>query len=111
MKHDEIEGKELRVLSIEEEDAGPNTERDEESQEMLRRFQSVRDGQLGIGKGNILDNYMQLIVQYGYIVLFSSTFPLASVMSIIQNIITLNSQIDNMSYSRRYKAEVSSGIG
>ena len=58
---------------------------------MIRRFQSVRDGSLGKGKGNILDNYMQLIVQYGYIVLFSSTFPLASVMSIIQNIITLNS--------------------
>ena len=32
-------------------------------------------------------------------------------MSIIQNIITLNSQVDNMSYSRRFKAEVSNGIG
>ena len=64
---------------------------DQNNHDMIRRFQSVRDGSLGKGKGNILDNYMQLIVQYGYIVLFSSTFPLASVMSIIQNIITLNS--------------------
>jgi hypothetical protein len=64
---------------------------DQNNKDMIRRFQSVRDGQLGKGKGKVLDNYMQLIVQYGYIVLFSSTFPLASVMSIIQNIITLNS--------------------
>jgi hypothetical protein len=61
------------------------------SDTMVRRYQSVRDGQLGVGKGNILDNYMQLMIQYGYIVLFSSTFPLASAMSMVQNIITLNS--------------------
>jgi len=75
----------MQVMSEEE------AKDDQNNQNMIRRFQSVRDGSLGKGKGNILDNYMQLIVQYGYIVLFSSTFPLASVMSIIQNIITLNS--------------------
>ena len=75
----------MQVMSEEE------AKDDQNNHDMIRRFQSVRDGSLGKGKGNILDNYMQLIVQYGYIVLFSSTFPLASVMSIIQNIITLNS--------------------
>jgi len=39
-----------------------NSIKNEETAEMTRRFQSVRDGQLGKGKGNILDNYMQLIV-------------------------------------------------
>jgi len=32
-------------------------------------------------------------------------------MCIIQNLITMNSLIDNFRYTRRYRAEVSSGIG
>jgi hypothetical protein len=54
---------------------------------------------------------MQLVVQYGYIVLFSEVFPLASAMSFIQNTITISSQVNNFSYARRFKAEVSNGIG
>tara|TARA_B110000285_G_C15079364_1_gene592590 strand:- start:947 stop:1081 length:135 start_codon:yes stop_codon:yes gene_type:complete len=34
----------------------------EMSNTMSRRYQSVRDGQLGVGKGNILNNYQQLVV-------------------------------------------------
>ena len=36
-------------------------------------------------ESQVLDNYMELVCQFGYIVLFSSIFPLAAVFSLISN--------------------------
>ena len=66
---------------------------------------------LGVGKGDIVDNYMQLIVQFGFIVLFGGVFPPAALLSSFTNFIQISSQMRNFSYSRRFKAEVSNGIG
>jgi hypothetical protein len=66
---------------------------------------------LGVGKGDIVDSYMQLIVQFGFIVLFGGVFPPAALLSSFTNFIQISSQMRNFSYSRRFKAEVSNGIG
>ena len=59
----------------------------------------------------ILEKYMELVIQFGFISLFSIIFPLASLMSFISNSILIQSKINNLVYYRRQKAEVSNGIG
>ena len=76
-----------------------------------REYQAIRDFNMSGEKPDILANYMELVVQFGYIVLFSEVFPLAAFMSIISNYIQMKSQINNLSYTRRSKPEVSTGIG
>lgn len=51
----------------------------------LRRYQAVKSFNLMDEKPVMLDAYMELVVQYGYIVLFSAVFPLASLLSLISN--------------------------
>ena len=63
------------------------------------------------GGSRVLDDYMELILQFGFIVLFSSVFPLAAALSFLTNTIQMKSQINNFQYTKRYKAEVSDGIG
>ena len=77
----------------------------------MRRYQTLRDTALGTGKTNILDNYMELIIQYGFIVLFSTVFPPAALLSCFTNYIIIRSSMNNFTYIRRFKAEVSNGIG
>ena len=77
----------------------------------VRKYQAFRDNVMAAEKPDILAHYMELIVQFGYIVLFSEVFPLAALMSYISNYIQMQSQINNLGYSRRFKAEVSNGIG
>lgn len=77
----------------------------------IRKFQAHRDEILLQDKPNVLDHYMELVVQFGFIVLFSSVFPLASLMSLISNRIQIGSQINNFTYTRRFTPEVSNGIG
>ena len=60
---------------------------------------------------NVLDKYMDQVVQFGFISLFSCIFPLAALMSFISNSILISSKINNLVYQRRHKAEVSNGIG
>jgi hypothetical protein len=84
---------------------------DEAEKKTIRRYQTLRDAMLGVGKGDIVDNYMQLIVQFGFIVLFGGVFPPAALLSSFTNFIQISSQMRNFSYSRRFKAEVSNGIG
>ena len=62
-------------------------------------------------KPNILLFYEELVKQFGYIVLFSGIFPLAALLSFISNSIQVRSQINNLSYVRRFRAEPSFGIG
>jgi len=42
-------------------------------------------------KGDVIDHYMELVIQFGFIALFSSVFPLAALMSLISNKIQLGS--------------------
>ena len=50
-----------------------------------RRYQAVKSFNLMSDKPNMLECYMELVVQYGYIVLFSAVFPLASLLSLVSN--------------------------
>ena len=84
---------------------------DENAPKTIRRYQTLRDTTLGKGKTNILDNYMELIIQYGFIVLFSTVFPPAALLSCFTNYIIIRSSMNNFTYIRRFKAEVSNGIG
>lgn len=77
----------------------------------FRRYQAVKSFNLMTEKPEMLDCYMELVVQFGYIVLFSEVFPLASLLSLISNGIQIRSQIHNLKYMRRFGAEVSNGIG
>lgn len=83
---------------------------DDDSKETLK-FQVFRDLAMMSDPPNILLYYEELIKQFGYIVLFSSVFPLAAFMSYVSNSIQVKSQIQNLKYQRRFKAEVSNGIG
>lgn len=74
-------------------------------------YQVKRDLAMMSDPPNILLFYEELVKQFGYIVLFSAIFPLASLMSYISNGIQIKSQITNLQYQRRFKAEVSNGIG
>ena len=61
-------------------------------------YQVHRDLKMFSSKPNILLFYEELVKQFGYIVLFSGIFPLASLLSIISNGIQVSSQISNMQY-------------
>ena len=77
----------------------------------IRRFQALRSHTLSDEIPSILECYMELVIQFGYIVLFAGVFPLGAVMSLISNYIQIMSQVGNLQYTRRFKSEVSSGIG
>ena len=77
----------------------------------LRRYQAVRSYNLMDEKPEMLEYYLELVVQFGYIVLFSEVFPLAAFLSLLSNGIQIRSQIHNLKYVRRFGAEVSNGIG
>lgn len=77
----------------------------------IRLYQIKRDLVLDPNPPDIINNYMELVVQFGFIVLFSVVFPLAAPLSLIANLIQLDTQKQNMIYSRRFKAEIANGIG
>ena len=74
-------------------------------------YQVLRDLYLMSDPPNILLFYEELVKQYGYILLFSQVFPVAAIMSFISNAIQVRSQIKNLTYQRRFRAETSNGIG
>ena len=98
----------LRIRQLQ---GGEGGDDDQAEKKTIRRYQTLRDAMLGVGKGDIVDNYMQLIVQFGFIVLFGGVFAPAALLSSFTNFIQIASQMRNFSYSRRFKAEVSNGIG
>jgi hypothetical protein len=77
----------------------------------IRRYQAMRDIAMDPTKFEVIDSYMELVVQFGFIAIFSSFFPLGPVLSIIANQVQYYSQTKNLIYMRRHKAEVSDGIG
>ena len=63
------------------------------------------------GDDMVFNNYKELIQQFGYISMFSGIFPFASFFSYIANEIQIKSQIENLQYQRRFKAQTTDGIG
>eukprot|EP01129_Flabellula_baltica_P010422 TRINITY_DN4400_c0_g1_i3.p1 TRINITY_DN4400_c0_g1~~TRINITY_DN4400_c0_g1_i3.p1 ORF type:complete len:602 (-),score=97.09 TRINITY_DN4400_c0_g1_i3:6-1811(-) len=62
--------------------------------------------------GEILDQYNEIVIQFGYIVLFSAVFPLAPLASLINNIIEIKFDGYNMLFqSKRSPAEGAKDIG
>lgn len=60
----------------------------------------------------LVDNYLEAIKQFGFIVLFANAFPLASVFCFFTNLLEIRIKMNNMFYySRRPIAEGASGIG
>ena len=82
-----------------------------ETDPTIREYQALRDYSLVNEKPNILEYYMEIVCQYGFIVLFTSIFPPAALMSAISNWVQIKNQVNNMGRIRRFKAEVSDGIG
>ena len=83
----------------------------EEEEGTIRKYQALRNFSLVSDKPNILEYYMEIVCQYGFIVLFTSIFPPAALMSGISNWVQIKNQVNNMGRIRRFKAEVSDGIG
>lgn len=54
---------------------------------------------------------MELVLQFGFVAIFSNVFPMAPILSLFCNNIQMQSQIDNLVYVRRGKAENANGIG
>ena len=44
---------------------------------------------------------MELVVQFGYVILFGQIFPLAALLSMLTNSIQIYSQMTNLLYMRR----------
>ena len=60
----------------------------------------------------LVDNYLESIKQFGFIVLFANAFPLASLFCFITNLLEVKIKMNNMFYyNRRPVAEGASGIG
>ena len=60
---------------------------------------------------DILSNYMELVVQFGFVSLFGTVFPIGAAVSYVSNHVQIVSQIDALKYTRRSRAEPSIGIG
>lgn len=59
----------------------------------------------------IAHNYMDLVMQFGYIALFSTVFPLAAFFSYLSNALTLKSLYLEFELEKRSMPEISIGIG
>lgn len=56
--------------------------------------------------------YNEIIIQFGYIVLFAQAFPLAPFFSILCNFLEMKGAMNMMAYySKRTRAQGASGIG
>ena len=74
-------------------------------------FQAKRDHVLNKAQDDILVDYMELVVQFGYVMFFSSVFPLAGALSMACNYFEMSQAISNLKFKKKFKAEVSVGIG
>ena len=75
------------------------------------QYQALRDYCLFSEAPSILENYMELVIQFGYIILFGQIFPLGALFSYFSNEIQIYSQVDNLIYMRRPMPEVADNIG
>jgi hypothetical protein len=56
-------------------------------------------------------NYMELVIQAGYVLLFGQCFSLGALFCMISNQIQINISIKDFKCNRRSKPEFASGIG
>ena len=64
------------------------------------------------GEYEQFDDYLEMIVQLGYVTLFAGAFPLAAPLSVICNILELYSDIFKLSFiTRRPKVHRVTNIG
>lgn len=56
-----------------------------EEQKKTRLYQARRDLLLDASGAGVIDCYMELVVQFGFITLFSEVFPLAAMFSLFSN--------------------------
>lgn len=71
--------------------AQENNEDYEHSDLKIKEYQTRRESLLLKDKENLIANYMELTIQIGYVLFFSSVFPLAGVLSVFSNFIQLRS--------------------
>jgi len=79
--------------------------------ERRREYQALRDFCSYKTPVNVQENYMELVVQFGYVILFGQIFPLAGLFSMFSNHLQIWSQINNLARMNRAKPEVADGIG
>lgn len=61
---------------------------------------------------NLINFYMEAMIQFGFIAMFANTFPLAPLFSVFTNILEIKIKLYGMcKYSRRSVAEGAGGIG
>ena len=63
------------------------------------------------GQPDVFHRYEKVVKQFGFVVLFSFVFPIAGLLSFISNSFEMGSQIRNFKYQRRFRAQMSYGIG
>jgi hypothetical protein len=58
------------------------------------------------------DDYMEIVIQYGYVALFASAYPLASLIAILANLIEIRADCFKLTYlCRRPRSIRSNGLG
>lgn len=77
----------------------------------IRKYQALRATLLISEVPDILGNYMELVVQFGYIILFGTVFPLGAAVSYLSNHVQIISQLSALNFTRRARAESCIGIG
>jgi len=60
---------------------------------------------------NISTEQMNYIMQFGYIALFGTTFPIAAFVCLCCNYLLIKAMKNNFEYSKRIFPEISLGIG
>lgn len=61
---------------------------------------------------NLIFHYMEPIIQFGFILMFSNSFPLAALFSFLTNYIEIRNKIDGQThFTKRDRCEGASGIG
>jgi hypothetical protein len=52
---------------------------------LRRHYQALRDYSLFAYQASVLENYMELVIQFGYVILFGQIFPLGALFSMASN--------------------------
>mmetsp|Transcript_34093 Transcript_34093/g.25162 ORF Transcript_34093/g.25162 Transcript_34093/m.25162 type:complete len:473 (-) Transcript_34093:341-1759(-) len=64
------------------------------------------------GSNVLIDRYNEIVLQFGYIVIFAPAFTLAPLASIISNFVEMKQNINMLAYySKRFEAKAAKGIG
>ena len=62
-------------------------------------------------EGELADNFMDLVIQFGYISFFGTVFPPSAFICFICNLVTLSSMKNEFKFKQRGMPEITIGIG